>query len=224
VKFKGELKFPDVDHPGVPVGFVVDAGQAELIVDDESLGRWSLYDIHARRLVASAFQIDLDGTEVTFVAQDPMDFAYRGVEHMAEAWASIKAKGIPTRSMAIRKSRRGTIPSRIEDLRTAMRANLETAPQRRIAGEPSTASSERRGVEPLETPSPPAREQARHVARPDDGVAVTDEAIEEPSFEQVSPTRSQEQLALEERSDVSPRSGSGSTKTGELPSSGKRTS
>lgn len=136
MKFTGELKFPDIDHPGVPVTFLIEGPQAELIVEGESLGRWSLFDIHARRLVASAFQIDLDGTEVTFVADDPIDFAYRGVEHMAATWATMKSRRIATRTLAVRKSRRGTIPSRIEDMRAAMEANLEaqTAP-RQIAGE-----------------------------------------------------------------------------------------
>ncbi|HXV72493.1 MAG TPA: hypothetical protein VEB69_13970 [Acidimicrobiia bacterium] len=137
MRFKGELKFPDVDHPGVPVQFVIDGDQAELVVDEESLGRWSLYDVHARRLIASAFQIDLDGTEVTFVASDPIDFAYRGVEHMAESWASIKSKRLATRSLAIRKSRRGTTPSRIDVLREAMESNLEAMEPGRLTTRPS---------------------------------------------------------------------------------------
>lgn len=136
MKFTGELKFPDIDHPGVPVTFLIEETQAELVVEGESLGRWSLYDVHARRLVASAFQIDLEGTEVTFVADDPIDFAYRGVEHMAGTWAGMRSKPMPTRKVAVRRSRRGTTPSRIEDLKTAMQANLEgqSAP-RQIAGE-----------------------------------------------------------------------------------------
>jgi hypothetical protein len=140
VKFNGELKFPEIDHPGVPVTFVVEGTLAELVVDGESLGRWSLYDIHARRLVASAFQIDLDGAEITFIADDPVDFAYRGVEHMAETWAGIKSKRIANRALAVRKSRRGTTPSRLADMRAAMEANLEaqSAP-RQIAGEQGTA-------------------------------------------------------------------------------------
>ena len=136
MKFNGELKFPEIDHPGVPVTFVVEGTLAELVVDGESLGRWSLYDIHARRLVASAFQIDLDGSEITFIADDPVDFAYRGVEHMAETWAGIKAKRITNRALAIRKSRRGVTPSRLDDMRAAMEANLEAqAAPRQIAGE-----------------------------------------------------------------------------------------
>ncbi|HSM45611.1 MAG TPA: hypothetical protein VK969_11400, partial [Acidimicrobiia bacterium] len=78
MKFTGELKFPEIDHPGVPVQFVIAGTQVELLVEEESLGRWSLYDVRARRLVASAFEIEFDGDEVTFVADDPIEFAYRG--------------------------------------------------------------------------------------------------------------------------------------------------
>lgn len=144
MKFRGEIKFPEIDHPGVPVSLLIEESQVELVVEDESLGRWSLYDVHARRLVASAFQLDLDGTEVTFVADDPIDFAYRGVEHMAETWATLKSKRIATRSLAIRKTRKGTTPSRIEDMKAAMVTNLEAqATPGRIAGEgviPQTGS------------------------------------------------------------------------------------
>jgi hypothetical protein len=149
VKFSGEIRFPELDHPGVPVQFVIDGRQAELIVEGESLGRWSLYDVHARRLVASAFQIVLDGTEVTFVADDPIDFAYRGVEHMAETWAAIKSRQIGRRMVAIRQSRKGTIPSRIPELRAAMEANLEVEP-RPLAGEPVIAAT----TQPPPTPMP----------------------------------------------------------------------
>lgn len=138
MKFNGEIKFPDVDHPGVPAQIRIEDLQIELVLEGESLGRWSLYDVHARRLVSSAFSIDLDGTEVTFVAEDPIDFAYRGVEHMAETWAAIKAKQIATRTLAVRKSRRGTSPSRLSELRSAMEENLSVhEPLRRIAGEPT---------------------------------------------------------------------------------------
>jgi hypothetical protein len=159
VKFAGEIKFPDIDHPGVPIQFVVDGSQAELIVEGESLGRWSLYDVRAKRLVASAFEVDLDGTEVTFVAADPIDFAYRGVEHMAQTWATIKSKRVPTRTIAVRKSRKGTKPSRVEELRAAMEANLEQPGPRPIAGEPAMPASRSRVTKRLRTSSgEPAQE------------------------------------------------------------------
>jgi hypothetical protein len=138
LKFSGQIKFPEIDHPGVPIGIVIEGSKIELVVEGESLGRWSLYDVHARRLVASAFQIELDGTEVTFVADDPIDFAYRGVEHMAETWASIKSKRLAARSLAVRKSRKDIIPSRIEEMKEAMVANLEGRSEpRQLAGEVS---------------------------------------------------------------------------------------
>ncbi len=124
MKFDGEIKFPDVDHPGVPVAFLIGDSQAEIVLDGEPLGRWSLFDVQASRLVGQAFEVDLDGTKITFLAKDPIDFAYRGVEHMAEVWATLKSKSLATRGVAVRKSRKGTVVSRLDDLRAAMIDNL----------------------------------------------------------------------------------------------------
>jgi hypothetical protein len=202
LKFAGELKFPDIDHPGVPVQFVIDDAQAELIVEGESLGRWSLYDVRARRLVASAFEIDLDGTELTFVASDPIDFAYRGVEHMAGAWAEMKTKRLPTRSLAVRKSRKGIKPSRIEDLRAAMESNLEESVPRPLAGEPAMPRSESPVLPTVRPDSsgvvegsfardwdiPSDRDESVGPESPDSAPDAADQAFR---------ARSQEELALE---------------------------
>lgn len=194
MKFSGELKFPEIDHPGVPVNFIIEGSQAELTVGGESLGRWSLYDVHARRLVASAFQIDLDGTEVTFVADDPIDFAYRGVEHMAGTWAKIKSKGFATRSLAVRKSRKGTSPSRIEDMKSAMVSNLETVSEpRQIAGEVAM---------PEETAATESPALAEDVAAPDAGdevAAATSAADPEALVEEWDQLARERQKLAEER-------------------------
>ena len=125
MRFTGQVRVPEVDHPGVPAIFLVEDGQAEVLLDGESLGRWSLFDVHASRLVSSAFSVSLDGEEITFIADEPVDFAYKGVDHMAEAWARYKAMTIPRRMVAVGRSRRGTRTSRIPELRDAMLANLE---------------------------------------------------------------------------------------------------
>jgi hypothetical protein len=151
VKFPGELKFPDLDHPGVPVQFLIEGNQAELTLEGESLGRWSLYDVRADRLIASAFEIDLAGTEVTFVADDPIDFAYRGVEHMAKTWAAMKAKRIGARGIAVNRSRRGTVPSRIDEVRGVMEENLHVSDVKPLAGTPVKP-------EPASEPSPVVEE------------------------------------------------------------------
>jgi hypothetical protein len=127
VRFTGQVRVPEVDHPGIPATIVVEDGLAEVLLEGESLGRWSLYDVHAARLVSSAFSISLDGEEITFIADDPVDFAYKGVEHMAGVWARYKAMTIPRRVVAVGRSRRGTTPSRIPELREAMLSNLRTA-------------------------------------------------------------------------------------------------
>lgn len=125
MRFTGQVRIPEIDHPGIPATILIEENQIEILLDGEGLGRWSLYDVHARRLVSAAFQLELDGEEVTFVADEPIDFAYRGVDHMAESWARIKAMRSIPRSMAVKKSRVGTKPSRIAELRQVMEINLE---------------------------------------------------------------------------------------------------
>ncbi|MGA8038765.1 MAG: hypothetical protein WCA93_01515, partial [Acidimicrobiia bacterium] len=125
MKFTGQVRVPEVDHPGVPASILVEEDQAEVLLEGESLGRWSLYDVHATRLLSSAFSLSLGDEEITFIADEPVDFAYRGVEHMAEVWATFKAMSLPRRTVAVGRSRRGASPSRIEDLRQAMLQNLD---------------------------------------------------------------------------------------------------
>ena len=127
MKFTGQVRVPEVDHPGVPATIVVEEGQTEVFLEGESLGRWSLFDVRAARLVSSAFSLSLDGEEITFIADEPVDFAYKGVDHMAGVWARYKSMTIPRRVVAVGRSRRGTIPSRIPELRDAMLQNLQTA-------------------------------------------------------------------------------------------------
>ena len=124
MKYTGQVKVPEVDHPGVPASFVVEEDHAEVLLDGESLGRWSLYDVQASRLISSAFSVKLGEEEVTFIADDPIEFAYRGVEQMAERWARYKSMTFPRRMFTVARSRRGTTPSRIQELRETMEENL----------------------------------------------------------------------------------------------------
>lgn len=133
MRFTGQIRIPEVDHPGIPASILIEENQVEILLEGESLGRWSLYDVQARRLVSAAFQLILDGEEVTFIADEPVDFAYRGVDHMDEARARIAVMRAIPRSIAIKKSRQGTKPSRIEELRQAMEANLQAEARVRSA-------------------------------------------------------------------------------------------
>ncbi len=157
MRFTGQVRVPEVDHPGVPAIFLVEDGQAEVLLDGESLGRWSLFDVHASRLVSSAFSVSLDGEEITFIADEPVDFAYKGVDHMAEAWARYKAMTIPRRMVAVGRSRRGTRTSRIPELRDAMLANLEVYA--------ATVVDDPDGVEELEVVERPIRFTPRPESR-----------------------------------------------------------
>jgi hypothetical protein len=176
VRFTGQVRVPEVDHPGIPAMIVVENGLAEVLLDGESLGRWSLYDVHASRLVSSAFSISLDGEEITFIADEPVDFAYKGVEHMAGVWARYKAMTIPRRMVAVGRSRRGTTPSRIPELREAMLLNLQTAGRSpsyySTAPAPTTSEPE---------PSPWAKrlDAYSNVPAPIDDVVVDGEVLDE---------------------------------------------
>ena len=150
MRFTGEVRVPEVDHPGVPATFVVEDDQAEVLLDGESLGRWSLFDVQASRLVSAAFSVSLDGDEITFIADEPVDFAYKGVDHMAEAWARYKAMTLPRRMVAVGRSRRGTLPSRVPELRQAMLANLEN-----LGSVDFVAPAEERQEAVAVTPPPP---------------------------------------------------------------------
>ena len=161
MKFTGQIRVPEVDHPGVPATFVVDDNQAEVILEGESLGRWSLFDVHVTRLVSSAFQVELLDEEITFLADEPVDFAYKGVEHMAEVWARYKSMTIPRRVVAVKRSRKGTTPSRIQEFHSAMVENL----RREGLGETSMLAGE---AASSAVPSPlaePLRSEERRVGK-----------------------------------------------------------
>lgn len=198
MRFTGQVRIPEIDHPGIPASVVLEETQIEILLDEESLGRWSLNDVHARRLVSSAFQLVLDGEELTFIADEPIDFAYRGVDHMAETWARIKAMRAIPRSMAVKKSRVGTKPSRIGELRQAMEANLLAESRARKAAKPGVLppASTRRSAEEAE---PAAAEAPRVVPRPTAAPTEGDALAEEKARLEVERRRLEEERArLEE--------------------------
>ena len=177
MRFGGQIRVPDVDHPGVPATFLVDETHAEMILEGESLGRWSLFDVQVDRLVSKAFQVDLAGEEITFLADEPVEFAYNGVEHMAEVWAKYKTMTLARRLVAVRRSRKGTTPSRLAELREAMVENLaeeQSSYGRSLAGETVAANSA--------TPSPQVVAEPEPVVSP-----FTDSPIEDRS-EHLIPT------------------------------------
>lgn len=177
MKFTGQVRVPEIDHPGVPATILIDGDQAEVFLEGESLGRWSLFDVQAERLVSSAFSLSLNDEEITFIADEPVDFAYKGVDHMADAWARFKSMSVPRRVVAVGRSRRGTQPSRIGELREAMLKNLEaagrgptrldpidTAPVMPVQDAPAPAE-----VEPVKrtpTPHPYRRSQTEAASAP----------------------------------------------------------
>lgn len=153
MRFTGQIRIPEIDHPGVPATILVEEDQLEILLEGESLGRWSTVDIEARRLVSAAFQLMLEGEEITFIADDPIAFAYQGVDHLVEAKERIESLGAIKRSRAIRKSRDGVKPSRIVELREAIEENLaaEAVPAPRMP-EPAEPVAAAPAPEPVAPP------------------------------------------------------------------------
>lgn len=174
MKFTGQIKIPDLDHPGVPAVVLIEENQTELLMQGESLGRWSLVDVRADRLIASAFSLALGNEEVTFIADEPVDFAYRGVEQMANVWARYRTMTLPRRFVANKLSRSGTKPSRIAELRSAMIDNLESA-------EASAASFDGATKErPPARPQPPAYQPAPPARAPEEPAPLVGDSPSEP--------------------------------------------
>lgn len=151
----------------MPASLLVEGKQLELFVEDESIGRWSLVDVRAERLISSAFSLKLADEEVTFIADQPTEFAYGGVEEMANVWARHRTMRFPRRIVANSRSRQGTKPSRIGDLRDAIEESLNGVPTALVSGgEPARKTAA--GVESLrrsQTQEPPA-EKARVEDKP----------------------------------------------------------
>ncbi len=173
MKFAGELRIPDIDHPGIPAAVVIDDTHIEIVLDGESLGKWSLYDVRARRLISKAFALDLAGEDVTFLSEEPVDFAYRGVERMAQVWAQFKTMRGPQRMLAVRRSRSRATPSRVSELRAAMEANL--AAQRNARPAPK--------VEPAVEATPSVPPPNRRPAQPSSVFKDPDEVPVQPTTE-----------------------------------------
>ena len=173
MKFTGQVALPDIDHPAVPATFLIEGDQAEIVLDAGPLGRWSLVDVCARRVVSQTFQVELAGEKVVFIAAEPVAFAYDGLGHMAEVSARHKAKGAVGRALAAKKSRRGVKPSRIGELREAMLRNVvarPTAPRLKLIGasEPLPVSEPLPASEPTPAELGPGAGAVDPAARPEE--------------------------------------------------------
>ena len=213
MKFTGQIRIPEVDHPGIPATILIEETQIEVVLDGESLGRWSLFDVHARRLISAAFQLDLDGEEITFIADEPMDFAYRGVEQMSETWARLSSMRALKRTMAVRSSRSGTKPSRVAELQAAMEANLQVE-RRGFLGrvehvEATTPPPTEAQTPPptrVKTPSPESVVTTPEPSLPDPGETTGDDVVrmaaETAEAERTAARQAEEERLADERANL----------------------
>ncbi|HJR91670.1 MAG TPA: hypothetical protein VJ938_04475 [Acidimicrobiia bacterium] len=167
MRYQGKLTFPDREAADVDVSIDVTETHVRLASGEESLGSWCLADVVAQRVVANEFELDLHGESVTFLADDPVNFAYGAVQGMAEGWARYRSMNPVSRKRAVASARRNSEPSRLADARrvfVAAGARLleETQPEDELDPvavtpgaddpvEPVAATVEVAPAEPLET-------------------------------------------------------------------------
>lgn len=157
MRFFGRIRFGDVEDE-LDVAVEVDETHVHLISGDEPLGSWCLADVVANRLVANEFEIDLDGETVVFLADDQVNFAYGAVQKMAEGWARYHAMNPVRRRRAVSAARRASFPSRLDEVRRALREARDILASRTPEMVPPPAEA---GPEPTEEvvaaePSEPA--------------------------------------------------------------------
>lgn len=182
MRYRGQIRFPDVDTGDLDVSLEVDDTHVRILAGGKSLGRWCLADVVADRLLANEFELDLDGEVVRFLAEDQINFAYGAVQAMAEGWARYQAMNFVKRSRAVASARKDTEPSRLRDAHQAF------VMAREALGEEEANLIREAVEEPIEAEEKaatekPGRFRRRHLAAPETegtSVADADQPVEEP--------------------------------------------
>lgn len=72
--FKGSLETAGGDR--APASLAIDEDSLTLKVGESDLGSWGFDTVEVRRSASDRFALELDGERLTFIANDPVDFAY----------------------------------------------------------------------------------------------------------------------------------------------------
>ena len=98
MRFLGQVEIPGVDHPGGASTVIIDESQIEVVVDGDSVGRWSLYDVAISSLAGGTFRLSLGTDQLLFTADQPDSFDSEAVAHV-ERLASLYI-GLPAAKRA----------------------------------------------------------------------------------------------------------------------------
>ncbi len=113
--FRGRLRLPEDAGSGIPVDLRIEDVYLELWAGTEELGTWRLEVVGAERVNGNLFALNLDGEFMQFLADDPLGFAYEGVEYVEEIGARLrkrkpwKRQAPPTKAKS-RKKKKPLLP------------------------------------------------------------------------------------------------------------------
>ncbi|MDH5371520.1 MAG: hypothetical protein OEX97_01105 [Acidimicrobiia bacterium] len=82
MRFRGRLRAPADDGPGLPVSVILDEQDITIEAGGELVGSWSLADVSASRTSSDQFAMSFGDDQLMFEAEDILAFSYEALPHI----------------------------------------------------------------------------------------------------------------------------------------------
>ncbi|MDF1597558.1 MAG: hypothetical protein P1T08_15880 [Acidimicrobiia bacterium] len=82
MQFRGRLRSPGDQGPGLPVNVILDDHGLTIEADGERVGKWSLSDVSASRTSSDQFSMSFGNEHMMFEAEDILSFSYEALPHI----------------------------------------------------------------------------------------------------------------------------------------------
>lgn len=82
MRFRGRLRAPGDNSPGMPVAVVLDDHALVLESNGDRIGSWNLTDVSATRTSTDQFSIAFGDEDMMFEAEDVLRFSYEALPHI----------------------------------------------------------------------------------------------------------------------------------------------
>jgi hypothetical protein len=82
MRFRGRLRAPEDNGPGLPVAVIINDHGLTVEADGDQVGSWSLADVSASRTSADQFAMSFGDEDMMFEAEDILSFSYEALPHI----------------------------------------------------------------------------------------------------------------------------------------------
>ena len=82
MRFRGRLRTPDDNGPGMPVAVILNDHALALESNGDKIGNWNLADVSAVRTTTDQFAITFGSEDMIFEAEDVLRFSYEALPHI----------------------------------------------------------------------------------------------------------------------------------------------